>query len=82
MKLRLFTTLFCSFPLVLLAQSSYAPLNEDYYHWVDRYEIKAGRIMPQIFTAVKPYKRSAIAAFVDTLSKQEIFESRTDKFNE
>ena len=82
MKLRLFTTLFCSFPLVLLAQSSYAPLNEDYYHWIDRYEIKSGRIIPQIFTAVKPYKRSAIAAFVDTLSKQEIFVSRTDKFNE
>jgi len=82
MKLRLFTTLFCSFPFVLLAQSSYAPLNEDYYHWIDRYEVKAGRIMPQIFTAVKPYKRSAIAAFVDTLSKQEIFVSRTDKFNE
>ncbi len=82
MKLKLFITLFCSFPLILLAQSSYAPLNEDYYHWIDRYEVKAGRIMPQIFTAVKPYKRSAIAVFVDTLSKQDIFVSRTDKFNE
>lgn len=81
MKLRLLTTFFCSFPLILLAQSSYAPLNEDYYHWIDRYEIKSGKIMPQIFSAVKPYKRSAIVAFVDTLFKEGIFSSRTDLFN-
>ena len=64
-----------------MAQSSYAPLNEDYYHLIDRYEIKTGRIVPQIHTAVKPYKRSSIAAYVDTLVQQEFFPSKVDQFN-
>lgn len=81
MNFKLCALIFCSFPLSLLAQSSFAPLNEDYYHWIDRYEIKAGSIAPQIHTAVKPYKRSAIAAYVDTLSNQGYFPSRSDQYN-
>jgi hypothetical protein len=64
------------------SQSTNAPLNEDYYHWIDRYEIKAGRIAPELFTSVKPYKRSAIVAFVDSLqAKDQVFTSPSDKFN-
>jgi hypothetical protein len=81
MKKRLFVTIFCSFPLWLAAQSNYAPLNEDYYHTIDRYEIKTGRIMPQIFTAIKPYKRSEIVAYTDSLSTMGMFTSRADNFN-
>ncbi len=81
MNRKLFAFIFCSLPLSALAQSNYAPLNEDYYHWIDRYEVKAGRVFPQLFTAVKPYKRSEITALVDTLSKQELFSSKTDQFN-
>lgn len=81
MNLKLYALIFCSFPLSLMAQSSYAPLNEDYYHLIDRYEIKTGRIVPQIHTAVKPYKRSSIAAYVDTLVQQEFFPSKVDQFN-
>ena len=64
-----------------IAQSTYAPLNEDYYHWIDRYEIKAGRVMPQIFSAVKPYKRSAIIACIDSLKILNAFTSAADRFN-
>lgn len=78
---KLFAFIFCSLPLGVLAQSNYAPLNEDYYHGIDRYEVKSGRIRPEIFTVVKPYKRSEISAFADTLSEQGIFTSRTDHFN-
>jgi len=46
-------------------------LNEDYYHWVTRYEIKAGRIAPELFTSVKPFKRKAIVAFMDSLDKMD-----------
>src|SRR5688572_26629453 len=81
MNKKLFAIIFCSFPFVLLAQSNFAPLNEDYYHTIDRYEVKTGRIMPQIFTGIKPYKRSAIAEYVDTLSSRGIFTSRADNFN-
>jgi hypothetical protein len=69
-------------PIWGICQSTNAPLNEDYYHWIDRYEIKAGRIAPELFTSVKPYKRSAIVAFVDSLqAKDQVFTSRSDKFN-
>src|SRR5688572_1558457 len=81
MKIKLFLTIFCSLPLALAAQSNYAPLNEDYYHGIDRYEVKAGHIMPQLFTGVKPYKRSAIVSFIDSLDNQGLMVSRADKFN-
>jgi hypothetical protein len=64
------------------SQSTNVALNEDYYHRFDRYEIKSGKIVNELFTAVKPYKRSAIVAMMDTLKLVEgIFESRADKFN-
>jgi hypothetical protein len=65
-----------------VAQSTNASLNEDYYHWLDRYEIKAGRIASQLFTTLKPYKRSDIAAYVDSLDTSDhVFTSRADRFN-
>jgi hypothetical protein len=74
--------LFLIFPLAIIAQSTNASYNEDYYHWVDRYEVKAGRIVPELFTTLKPYKRSAIVAFVDSLNaKDQVFTSSADQFN-
>lgn len=65
-----------------IAQSTNAPLNSDYYHWLDRYEIKSGKISPQIFTTIKPYKREAIIRYLDTLNTDEnIFTSRSDQFS-
>lgn len=64
------------------AQSTNATLNEDYYHWIDRYEIKSGRIVPGFFSSIKPYKRDVIVGYVDTLAQNEtIFSSRSDKHN-
>src|SRR5258706_10938344 len=81
MKLR-FALLFAFLPGFAICQSTNAPLNEDYYHWIDRYEVKAGRVVPEIFTSVKPYKRKAIVAFVDSLqTKGRVFTSRSDQFN-
>ncbi|WP_254154765.1 hypothetical protein [Chryseosolibacter indicus] len=68
-------------PFFAVAQSSYAPLNEDYYHWTDRYEIKTGQIIPEVFTAIKPYKRSAIVAFIDSAKNAGAFVSTSDQFN-
>jgi len=65
-----------------VAQSTNAPLDEAYYHWIDRYEVKSGKIVPQLFTTVKPYKRWAIVAMVDSLQAQEnIFQSDADQYN-
>jgi hypothetical protein len=63
------------------AQSTNAPLNEDYYHWIDRYEIKSGKIVPGFFSSVKPYKRDAIIKYVDTLATSGMFASHADEFN-
>jgi hypothetical protein len=70
------------FPGFLFSQATNAPLNEDYYHWVSRYEIKTGRIAPEWFTSVKPVKRNMLVAFIDSLQKRDqVFTSRADKFN-
>ena len=81
MKFGLLGVIFSAFPFLIFAQSSFAPLNEDYYHTIDRYEVKNGRLSPQIFTSAKPYKRSDIVAFLDSLPHDEIFRSRADQFN-
>ena len=58
------------------AQSTNAPLNADYYHWIDRYEVKSGSLVKELFTTVKPYKRSMIVAAIDSLQANEnIFQS-------
>jgi hypothetical protein len=68
-------------PTCLFGQSNYATLNESYYHLIDRYEVKAGQIIPNIFTTVKPYKRSDIIAFLDSANQLGLFTSPADKFN-
>jgi hypothetical protein len=62
-------------------QGSYAPLNDDYYHQIDRYEIKSGAITPYFFTSWKPYQRKAIAAFADSIITFDNSLSNVDKFN-
>src|SRR5689334_14894738 len=64
------------------AQATNASLNEDYYHWIDRYEIKAGRVVPELFTTVKPYKRSGIVEYLDSLATiDRVFVSPADQYN-
>jgi hypothetical protein len=79
MKKILVLLVFC--PFWISAQSNYATLNESYYHLLDRYEVKSGRVMPFIFTSVKPYKRSDITAFLDSANQLGLFTSAADKFN-
>ncbi len=81
MRLALLSLLIIPFG-ALQAQSSNAPVNEDYYHWIDRYETKAGRVVPEVFTTVKPYKRDAIISFADSVnSRDNVFTSVSDQFN-
>lgn len=77
-----FSLLFVVTGFSVHAQSSNAPLNEDYYHWIDRYEVKSGVLMPQLFTSIKPYKRSAIADFMDSVRNLGLITSRADRFND
>lgn len=69
------------FPFSVFAQSNFLPLNEDYYHLIDRYEVKTGVLMPQFFTTVKPYKRSEVVDFADSVHSLGLFTSSADQFN-
>ena len=69
-------------PLLAGAQSTNATLNEDYYHWITRYEIKAGRVAPEVFTSIRPFKRKAIVELIDSLNKKDnVFTSAADRYN-
>ena len=81
MRFSVFTLLAISVSLAAQAQSTNVPVNEDYYHWIDRYEAKSGRIVPQFFTSVKPYKRQALIAGIDSLNREGVFTSTADQFN-
>jgi hypothetical protein len=64
------------------SQSVFAPLNEDYYHLIDRYEIKRGKFSEGFHTSIKPYTRKGIVQLVDSVwADNSIFLSSQDKFN-
>ncbi|MBC7919649.1 MAG: hypothetical protein H7Z75_01010 [Ferruginibacter sp.] len=62
------------------AQSVYAPLNPDYHHLVERYEIRYGRFAEGLHSHVKPYLRQAIVQLTDSVAAR-IRLSRSDRFN-
>lgn len=81
--------LYCLFSLLVInvysyGQSSYVPLNNNYYHTVDRYEILNGKFSQTFFTSVKQYTRKSVAEFIDTLAKDSSSLkriSKVDRFN-
>ncbi|MGD1840607.1 MAG: hypothetical protein ACFB0B_06880 [Thermonemataceae bacterium] len=78
---KIILTLLGSFLLQqLLAQSVYAPLNSDYYHTVERYEIKYGKAAYKMQSNVRPYKRKYIAALTDSVAQLPDL-SAVDQFN-
>jgi len=63
------------------SQSTNAPLDPDYYHLIQRYEIKSGGFAPGFHSNIKPYLRSDIADFIDTLYLDPGPGNRVDQFN-
>lgn len=75
--------LLCFFftPLVI-AQSTYIPLQNWDYHTIDRTEIKSGEIDPILYTSVKPYKRKNAVILVEDGSRREgSYFSILDRYN-
>ncbi len=66
----------------LVGQSSNVPLNSDYYHLLDRYEVKSGQFSDTYFTSFKPYRRDQIIAFVQAADSVGTFVSSSDQFNQ
>jgi hypothetical protein len=64
------------------AQSVYAPLNQDYYHWLERYEIQSGRLYQGFHSHIKPYTRESISRFLKSIETDSSLQfSRTDWAN-
>lgn len=70
-----------SWPYLSQAQSVNAPLNPDYYHLLERYEINSGKLADSFHSSYKPYQRKAIATFVDSLYLKNQGLSPVDRFN-
>ncbi len=76
----LFTALLLSFTAI--GQSVFAPLNQDYYYLIDRYEIKGSRIPANLHTTNKMISRSQIAELADSaLADSAMKLSARDQFN-
>jgi hypothetical protein len=67
-------------PSCVLSQSSFVPLSTDYYHLIERTEIKSGATYPSIFGIYKPYTRQQVAQVVE--HSDSLFTSIQDKFNQ
>ncbi|CAD5272034.1 MULTISPECIES: hypothetical protein [unclassified Imperialibacter] len=80
--LAFFFLLLCLALTESFAQSANVPLWSDYYHLLDRYEIKSGKMHDGYFSSFKPTLRQSVAAFTDSVSSLGVFESSSDKFNE
>ncbi|MEN7550183.1 hypothetical protein AAG747_19845 [Rapidithrix thailandica] len=66
---------------IALGQSALAPLNTEYYHLIDRYEIKQGTFSKSFHSYVKPYHRKAIVEFIEGVQEADIAKSKVDQFN-
>lgn len=74
--------LFLFLPGIVLSQSSYLPLNPQYFQGIDRYEILNGYISSDFHSSVKPYTRKSVANFADSLLADSSFKkSKRDAFN-
>jgi len=84
MQFRIYTFIvcWCLFLQNAVAQSQYVPLNDDYYHLIDRYEIRRGRLNEDFHIGVKPFHRSAVVSFLDSIKADRTMPlNDTDFFN-
>ena len=49
------------------AQSSFIPLNDDYYHLIERLEIKRGKLSDDFDFNIKPFERKAVVSLTDSI---------------
>lgn len=65
----LFILLLLSYTCSTYSQSTFVPLNDDYYHLIDRLEIKRGRFSEGFHYSIKPLERKAIVQLTDSVLK-------------
>ena len=64
----------------MFAQSANIPINRDYYHLLERYEIMSGEFSSNLHSHVKPYQRNHVGGFIDSLySNDDFFSGLTNR---
>jgi hypothetical protein len=63
----IYSLLLLGFKTASFAQSQYVPLNDDYYHLIDRFEIRRGRLSENFHIGVKPFQRTAVISLLDSI---------------
>lgn len=84
LKKSLLPVLAYCFTALVCAQGVYAPLDRDYYHLIDRYEIKSGQLSTKFFTTAGQIRRQDIAAYTDdytNIASPKTRLSKRDRFN-
>lgn len=66
---------------LVYSQGSYVPLNTESYHMIDRFDIKYNKILPIAHSGVKPYNRTGIAEFAETMYNSNIDLKKSDISN-
>lgn len=69
------------FPVLLTAQSTFVPYNRDYYHLIDRFQIKYQDKQHLFPTTFKPVRRSDLGTFLDHVKTKYDSLSPQDQFN-
>ena len=83
LRMRVAISLFiiCLLPDLSIGQSANIPLNDDYHHLIQRYEIKQGEFYDGFFSNIKPFTRRSVAQFADTLLAEKSTYNNVDQFN-
>ncbi len=63
------------------SQGTYVPMNTETYHMVERFDIKYNKILPIPHSGVKPYNRTLIAKFAETMYNSNIDLKKADLKN-
>lgn len=82
MKQTLYIFLLGCLPCLTVAQSPFIPLNADYYHLIDRFEIRQGAWSNGFHSSTKPYNRQSVIELTDSvIANSDYYTSPTDRFN-
>lgn len=72
---------FLFFTGIAYGQGVYVNYNRDYYHLLERYEIRKGALTPAFQTGFKPYRRDHVGSYLSELKADSLSYNQVDWFN-
>lgn len=64
-----------------MSQGTYTPLGTATYHIMDRMDIKYGKILPLAHTSVKPYSKTMLGSYAESLNYSNLELSKGDQYD-